>query len=318
MKLLKKISIVLGITIAAMAVIMVIGIIYLSNKPAAPSDYQTTVKTGGAIEKMYMKNGEHEVCSFEQRVIQEFKKIIVYYPSDLVKSSKKFPVIVSCNGTGTPFSRYPAVAKHLASWGFIVIGTEENYSWNALGAEICLQYLEVMNQNKIVDKKTSVFYHKVDFSRVGVVGHSQGGVGVISAITATKHKNIYKAAVALSPTNKSLAHALLWDYDESQVKIPILLLSGEGGGDDWVVTSKQLDQIYDGIHAPKCKARRRNTEHGHTLYSEEGYVVAWFRWILMGDRTAALAFTGKNPEIKVNKNYVDQREDSISSMNILP
>lgn len=48
-------------------------------------------------------------------------------------------VIVMCNGSGTPMSQYPAVAKHMASWGFIVIGTEENYSWNAFGAEMCLR-----------------------------------------------------------------------------------------------------------------------------------------------------------------------------------
>lgn len=31
-------------------------------------------------------------------------------------------------------SKYPAVANHYSSWGFIVIGTEEMYSWNAFGA----------------------------------------------------------------------------------------------------------------------------------------------------------------------------------------
>lgn len=69
-----------------------------------------------------------------------------------------------------------------------------------------IRYLERLNENEKIEEKLSEFYQKVDFDHVGIVGHSQGGVGVINAITDTHHKKIYKAAVALSPTNKELAH----------------------------------------------------------------------------------------------------------------
>src|SRR5699024_3664034 len=147
-------------------------------------------------------------------------------------------VIVICNGSGTPLSKYPAVARHLASWGFIVVGTEEKNAWNAFGAEMCLRYLERWNENEKIEETASPFYQKIDFQRVGVVGHSQGGVGVINAITDTRHKDVYRAAVSLSPTNRELAHELFWDYDPSLIDIPILLISG-AGGDDWVVTGAQ-------------------------------------------------------------------------------
>ena len=305
----KKVLKVIGIVLLVIIVIVVILLKFLASIPAAPKDYQSMVKTGGIIEKKYMANGSYEVLTLENAVLQEFGKFIVYYPKELENENKKYPVIVLCNGSGTPMSKYSSVAKHLASWGFIVIGTEENYSWNAFGAEISIRYLERFNENEKIENTKSVFYQKVDFDNVGVVGHSQGGVGVINALTDTTHKDIYKAAVALSPTNKELAHNLFWDYDATLIKAPIMLISGEGGGDDWVVTLEQLSEIYDDISSPKIMTRRKNTPHNEVLYTANGYVVAWFMYYLQNDQEASKAFIGDNPEIISNEIYQDQKID---------
>lgn len=305
----KKVLKITGLVLFAIVVIVIIILKILGSRPAAPTDYQTTVHTGGDIEKKYMENGDYEVSINESAVLQQFEKFIVYYPAELETIDKKYPVIVMCNGSGTPMSKYSAVAKHMASWGFIVIGTEENYSWNAFGAEMCLRYLERLNDNEKIEDTISVFYQKVDFDNVGIVGHSQGGAGVINAITDTTHKNVYKAAVSLSPTNKELAHNLLWDYDASLINIPVMLISGAGGGDDWVVTGRQLQDIYDDIHSNKLMARRLNTAHNEVLYAANGYVTAWFMWHLQGDDEAAGAFTGGNAEIMNNSLYQDQKQD---------
>lgn len=305
----KKMFKIIGLIFLTIVVIGFIILKILQSRPAAPTDYQQTVQTGGDIEKKYMENGPYEVSVHEQPVLQEFGKFVVYYPSELESGNKKYPVIVMCNGSGTPMSKYSAVSKHMASWGFIVIGTEENYSWNAFGAEMCLRYLERWNDNEKIEDTKSIFYQKVDFNNVGIVGHSQGGVGVINAITDTTHKNVYKTAVSLSPTNKELAHNLLWDYDASLINIPIMLISGEGGGDDWVVTGEQLQAIYDDIHADKLMARRLNTVHNEVLYTANGYVTAWFMWHLQGAEDAARAFAGENAEIMINSLYQDQKQD---------
>lgn len=304
----KKVLKIIGLILLAIVVIGFLILKILANRPAAPADYQQRVQTGGDIEKKYMENGSYEVATHENAVLQEFKKFIVYYPSALETGQDKYPVIVICNGSGTPVSKYSAVSKHLASWGFIVIGTEENYSWNAFGAEMCLRYLERWNDNEKIEDTTSIFYQKIDFDRVGVVGHSQGGVGVINAVTDTGHKDIYKAAVSLSPTNKELAHNLFWDYNATLINIPVMLISGAGGGDDWVVTGGQLQAIYDDIPSSKLMARRRNTAHNEVLYTANGYVTAWFMWLLQGDEYAAGAFTGENPEIMNNSLYQDQKQ----------
>lgn len=281
----------------------------LMKRPAAPDNYQDRVQTGGGIEEKYMSNGAYEVSVCEEAVLQGFGKYILYYPSELTEKTDTYPVIVICNGSGTPLSKYPAAARHFASWGFLVIGTEEQYDWNGFSAEMCIRYLELLSENETIgdrdNKKENIFFRKIDLENVGIVGHSQGGVGVINAITVQQHSDIFKAAVSLSPTNKELAHHLLWDYDAAQIEIPILLIAGAGGGDDWVVTGGQLEEIYDDIPSGKMMFRRKDTAHGQMLYSANGYVAAWFMWQLQGNAEAGKAFTGDNAEIMKNELYQD-------------
>lgn len=111
----------------------------------------------------------------------------------------------------------------------------------------------------------------------------------------------------ISPTNKALAQNLLWDYDATQIRVPTLLLSGASGGDDWVVTGSQLEEIYDAIPATKIMLRRKNTAHGEMLYAANGYVTAWFLYWLQDDQTAGNAFFSTTPEILENPCYQDQK-----------
>lgn len=302
----KKVLKIVGVMILIAAIAVIAVMIWLSKKPAAPENYQKTTETGGDIEAKYMADGPYEVAEHEDGTLLEFQVFRVYYPKELETTDRKYPVIVICNGSGTPLSKYPAVARHYASWGFIVVGTDEKNAWNAFGAEMSIRYLERWNENEKIEDAKSIFYQKVDFDHVGIVGHSQGGVGVINAITDTTHKDIYKTAVSLSPTNQELAHNLFWDYDASKVNIPILLISGAGGGDDWVVTGEQLEAIYDEIPSEKAMMRRKNTPHNEVLYRPDGYVTAWFMWQLQGDEEAAKAFTGDSPEVLANDLYQDQ------------
>lgn len=303
----KKVLKIIGVVLLIVIILIIIMLIYIGSKPVAPTDYQKTVETGGEIEAKYMANGNFEVSVYEEPVLQVFKKYVIYYPSELETSDKQYPVIVICNGSGTPISKYPAVPQHYASWGFIVIGTEEENAWNGFGAEMSVRHLQRLNDSEQIEEgKANIFYQKVDLTNVGIVGHSQGGVGVLNAITAQAHRDVYKAAVSLSPTNKVLAHNLEWDYDATLVNVPIMLISGEGGGDDWVVTGEQLESIYDDIANNKIMVRRNNTVHNEVLYSPDGYVTAWFMWQLQSDQDAAKAFIGDSAEILTNPLYQDQ------------
>lgn len=305
----KKVIKIIFIVIIIIAVAVMIVLKYLSTAPTPSSDYRDKLKTGGQIEEKYLQNGSYETAYHEDLAMQNFEKYEIWYPAELKNTNKKYPIIVVNNGTGWKASRSKHIYEYYASWGFIVIGNEESHSWNAFGAEMAIKHIQSLNDNKILNDNENIFYQKIDFENVGVIGHSQGGVGVFNAITNTEHKYIYKTAVALSPTNQELAEGLEWHYDVSQINIPIMLVSGEGGGDDWVVTGEQLASIYENINSEKFMMRRKNTSHGETQFSEDGYVMAWFMWQLQGDEEAAKAFIGDAPEIMDNVLYQDQRID---------
>ena len=311
----KKVLKVLGIIVLVIIIVIAAVLFYLSRKGSSLSeDYQSKVATGGDIEAKYLKNGVYETSYYEIAAIQNFSKYEIYYPTELLTSDKEYPVIVVCNGTGWPGSRSKPLYEHYASWGFIVIATEEEYSWNAFGADMCVGLLKKLNDTESIEldgfeDKKNVFYGHIDFNNIGIVGHSQGGVGVVNAITNSDHQDIYRTAAALSPTGKELALGIDWPYDATKINVPILLISGAGGGDDWVVTGEGLADIYNDISANKVMARRKDTDHGKTQFSEDGYVTAWFMWQLQGDAEAAKAFTGSAPEIMNNPLYQDQRID---------
>lgn len=271
-----------------------------------PEKYTEEVPSGGTIEATYLKNGPYVVSSWQCPVNEDFKSITVYYPSEMGKSNRKYPVVVFVNGTGVVASKYAPLFEHLASWGFIVVGNEEPESWDGDATEKSLALLLEKDNDG-----GSIFYKKIDRENIGVSGHSQGGAGVFNAITAHPHSGLYKAAVSLSPTHEEQAIKLKWHYDLRKIKAPILLVAGTSGFFEtkFVIPFERMTAMYNKIPSPKVMMRRSGCEHGQMLYSADGYVTAWFMWQLQGDNRAAQAFTGNSPEIKENKHYQDQRID---------
>lgn len=311
----KKMLKMIGISLFIIAILLIIILFYININPVVPKDYATKVKTGGVIEKKYLSMGSKNVSYIENGAMQSYKKYEIWYPSDIQNSNKKYPVVIFVNGTGVMASKYKTLFEHLASWGFITIGTEDEYSWNGFSAEMCIRTILKLNENKEVEGYTNnPFYDKIDINNIGITGHSQGGAGVINAITDTRHSDIYKTAIVLSPANEELATALDWDYDASKINIPILLLSSTGDADEnLVVNLSQLERIYNHIpdNVTKMMARRNDANHGDMLYFSNGYVTAWFMWQLQNDEEASKAFVGTDAEINKNEYYQDQNSNIV-------
>ncbi len=224
----KKILKIIGIVFLVIVVLVVGLFLYITFRSFVPKNYTEKVKTGGDMEQKYLQMGQYEVSYMENNAMQSYKKYEIWYPSEITDSDKKYPVVVFSNGTGVKASRYKALFEHLASWGFICIGTEDEYAWNGFSAEMCIRILLKLNENETVEGYDNVFYQKIDTDNIGITGHSQGGAGVINAITDTRHYDVYKTAVALPPTKEELSAALDWDYDAAKINIPSLLLTATG------------------------------------------------------------------------------------------
>lgn len=273
----------------------------LLTAPMTPENYIIEVMTGGDLEAKYIVSGRYETSYFEADYLEnaDIKKIEVWYPTELETNSAKYPVVLFINGTGVSASRYRPVFEHLASWGFIAIGNEDPSTWEGKKADATLSWLLAANEDE-----TSVFYHRVDEENIGITGHSQGGVGVFSTINNTEHKDMYKCAVSLSPTQEDTAEALKMPYDSSKTTIPVMILAGAPND---VISLEGLNDMFSKISSDVVVARRSHTDHGKMLYSADGYVTAWFMWQLQGDEEAGTAFLGKNAEILRNVNWQDIR-----------
>ena len=293
-----------AIVVLALIALVIVLVVFLALRPAAPNNYTETVETGGEIEKKYLKTGNAKVKYAEESAPDPLKKFEIYYPAELPDSGGKYPLVIFLNGSGIPGSKYKALFRHLASWGFIVAGNEDPSTGTGASADLTLQYLLGLNENP-----DSVFYGKVDAENIGISGHSQGGAGVLNAITMSENRTLYKTAVALSPTHEEAARALGWNYDLERVSVPLLMFAGtEGDFENKIVLPfEAMTAMYDKVPGEKVMARRTGAEHGDMLYSADGYVTAWLMWRLKGDAEAAKAFSGESAELLRNALYQDQR-----------
>ena len=161
----------------------------------------------------------------------------------------------------------------------------------------------MLEQNENPD---SVFYHKIDLDNIGITGFLQGGAAVFNVLTKYEEASFFKAAAPLSPVSEHTAETTTdYPYDSADVKCPIMILAGTSGEfeTEIVIPLSELNRQFDKITTPKVMARRVGMDHDHMMYSAGGYVIAWFRWHLMGDEEAAKAFTGDAPEIMTNPLY---------------
>ena len=152
-----------------------------------------------------------------------------------------------------------------------------------------------------------MFCHKIDMERIGITGHSQGGIGVINAITNQKHADTYQAAVLLSATQNDIASALMWESDAAAIHTNVLILASIGQSDAAIAPLDSMQMMYDGIteDVSKVIARRNDCDHGEMLYAADGYVTAWLMYYLQGDEEAGKAFFDEQAEIAGNPFYQD-------------
>lgn len=284
-----------GIVLLVLILLIAGFLFWLSRRPFVPNNYTETVETGGALEAKYLAMGPYEVKQVKAEAPEDWKEFVAYYPAQLEDSGDKWPAVVFVNGTGVYAAKYPALFRHLASWGFIVLGNEDPGTFSGDSTDATLAWL--LEQNGDLD---SVFYQKVDTAHMGLSGHSQGGVGVFNAISEQPNGGLYTCAVSLSPTQEDLAAALNIPYDPSKTVIPTLVLAGTSND---VITPEGMEKLYGKLGGPKAMALRTDTDHGSMLYSGDGYVTAWLMYWLRGDEEAGKAFWGEAPELAGNPNW---------------
>lgn len=291
-----KNTIVIVYAVAMMPLLLCMGCDIDPNRPGGHNRYYEMLQPGGTIEKEYMKLGKYEVGYYEEAAPGSLGKYKVWYP---VGSDKVYPLIISNNGTGWGAHKYEEWFRHMASWGFVVVGNEEGTTWTGEPAGKTLEWVTGSDR-----QKSSPLYGKIDWRHVGSIGHSQGGTGVVNSITKVQGAKKYTTAVLLASTFDGYNSFLKWSCDVSRITVPTLILVADSDG---LTSLSDYRKIYRNLRTGvfKAAARRINCGHGDMLVYSDGYVTAWMMWQLYGDKNAAKAFTGKNPELKNNKDYIE-------------
>ena len=233
MKILKTVLIV----IAVLVLVAIVGIIILSAYINHHNEnYYKYAVTGGEVEAKYTTLGPYDVSYIEFDAGNEtYKKNEIWYPTEMMDSSRTYPLVVMANGTGVKASQYKEVFQHLSSWGFVVIGNEDENSRTGASSADSLDFVLTLNSDS-----DSIFYGKIDVENVGIAGHSQGGVGAVNAVTNQENGKQYKALFTASATSpywgQDDVFGREWAYDFSKVDIPCFMVAGTGAADAGTAT----------------------------------------------------------------------------------
>lgn len=301
----KKVLKIIGIVFLFIVLALVGLYLYVDNLPVIFMGYRSEIKTGGETEAKYLQDGNYETKKITRKASAPMKKYTIYFPKDMADTEQIYPMVLVVNGTGGKATKYEPQFAQLASWGFIVVGTQDKGTGSG---ETTIQTLNYMLQQN--EDEDSIFYQKIDVENIGVTGFSQGGAATIRSAYMFEESHYIKTIVPLSPVSEKTAEDMTdYPYDISKVECPILLLAGTSGEfeTEIVIPFDEMQRMYDKINTPKVMARRVGMDHDQMMYMAEGYVTAWFMWQLKGDEEAAKAFIGENPEILNNALYQDQR-----------
>lgn len=218
----------------------------------------------------YEQAGPHAVTK-----VQGGPDHTLYYPSDLGAGGVQHPVLIWGNGTGVTPETYDEQLRHLASWGFVVAAA--NTRWSGSGKEMLdgARFLIAEDQ-----RPGSVFHNRIDETKVGAAGHSQGGGGTIAA----GNDPLVDTTVPLQPGPQGSVAGL---------KGPSLFVAGQL---DYIVPSFYVRARYNGAsHVPAIFAELKGSDHffpGQTRVRLIGVVTAWFRFWLSDDEQARGIFFG--------------------------
>lgn len=279
-----------------------------------PPDYPT-----GTIEKKYYATGSWSVTGQIGGACCDSlgNKFDLFYPTNLGAGGFLHPILTWGNGSNAVPRQYDYLLRHFASWGFVVIATEDRNT--GVGQTILDAANYLVSEN---GKSASKFYHKLNVNQIGALGHSQGGDGVINA--ANKSGGSIKTVIPIElpaqawcilnlPTcvdSKSLTSGSVFFIDGSLDTLISPPTQPPG-----TLGEQSIDAYYTAVPSgvsklkgtligpnhndvqgqPDCKKAAFPCTYG--VYGYLGYPTAWLMYQLQGDSYAHGAFVSGTGEM---------------------
>jgi hypothetical protein len=221
----------------------------------------------------------------------------VYRPKDLATSGYCHPILVWANGHGDNPEQnpplcvvdsaankwcgtYPVLINQLASHGFVVVASLSTTTsrGDPLPTIVGLNWL--LEQ---AEDSTSPYYHRLDTSHIGALGHSEGGM---STCKAAADPRITASGTVSGTSTLTDLHG------------PALFICG---GKDTVVSCDSVSAVYDTVKDQQAMFMDNlAADHGGWEYQNGAKgpdifaLTAWFRVHLMGDTANRKYFYGSS------------------------
>jgi hypothetical protein len=236
----------------------------------ADNDFTCGLLSGGQTSMMPTGGQQVDYAAFS-----------VYRPGAW-REGEKLPIIVWGNGTCAWPEAYGALLRYVASHGFVIFAPNSRWVGDAVALKKGLDFAFAAN-----DDSKSPYYQRLDTTKVGAMGHSQGSSGTANVASDARVKAV-----------------ILWNGGTSATK-PFLAVSGDGDIGDVTPASYR-----SGLEGARTKGAwlfyhmilQMSDVPGHlTLVTQPARVVepavAWWKYILHGDADSKSYFVG--PDCKL-------------------
>ncbi|MCP4679515.1 MAG: hypothetical protein GY854_29300 [Deltaproteobacteria bacterium] len=176
--------------------------------------------------------------SLSMNAVVRYPAVSAGVETDVSTVAPSYPVVVIMHGMHTSadpsYLGYNYLLDHLASHGFIAVSIDCNDINDMNGmqdtrAHAILEHLSLLNTQNITP---GLFFGKIDMTRIGIMGHSRGGDGVVQAEVLNQSLALgydIKAVVTLAPTDFSGTGPSPLNLSTSK----LLCLYGANDGDVW-------------------------------------------------------------------------------------
>lgn len=240
-----------------------------NQQTVAPSSTKKAVTT--TKKETTKKQQSSSVAEVTGTATVESANKTVVYPKALENSSKRYPVIVWANGTGCATSTYMSLLEKFAEAGYIVVADSSVMTADGTAQINSIDYIIGENATS-----NSVFHNKVDTSKIGASGHSQGGR---SSVNAAQADSRIKCIVSIAGASSK--------EEATGLSAPALYLTGTS--DMIVVSSQWVKPSYDASAGRAVYASLKGGVHTTCMTNPEkvsGYAISWFDAYLKGDSNA--------------------------------
>lgn len=231
-----------------------------------------------------------------------------WYPTNLGSGGYRHPILTWGNGSDATPGHYDEALAHLASWGYVVVASDSGQV--GLGGEMLAAARWMIDQNA---RAGSIFQGKLNTTRVGSLGHSQGASG---AVWAQVDSNLITSTVAIAFPDRAWWNPPAPPESElvfNDVDQPTFYMAGSL---DFLATSDQ-QLFFDLTAGPSVKAAllwggHNDIQDGGNPAALLGYITAWFKYTLEGDTFARTAFVGSSPsELEENPAWSNQTQKAL-------